>query len=308
MSLESAYFISSLVPTNPPGTDLRAQGDDHLRLIKSVLQNTFPNAFKAFLFPTTAAVSTVTFSIPAEAANCTFLIDTTSTTVSMYLPPMTAGDAGWECSFIKVNTGVQPYYVSHPSSGTLLSGPSILAYTRRCIPGARVRALWTGSIYIIERTPLVPVGTILDFDGAVVPVGYEWANGQTLASSNYPDFAAVKASGITTDLRGRVAAGKDNMGGTAAGRVTSAGSGVDGATLGAVGGVQITPLDVGHLPVHSHTGSLSTDGAHSHTYDRAISQGNQKPFSGGTSPFDTYDTPSTSTAGSHTHTVTIGNT
>ena len=41
MGLESATFISDLVPTNPTGLDPRSEGDDHLRLIKEVLQNTF---------------------------------------------------------------------------------------------------------------------------------------------------------------------------------------------------------------------------------------------------------------------------
>lgn len=43
MGLESATYISGLIPTNPVGGDQRSQGDDHVRLIKSVLQNTFPN-------------------------------------------------------------------------------------------------------------------------------------------------------------------------------------------------------------------------------------------------------------------------
>ena len=42
MSLESATTINQLVITNPQGTDDRSQGDDHIRLIKSTLQNTFP--------------------------------------------------------------------------------------------------------------------------------------------------------------------------------------------------------------------------------------------------------------------------
>lgn len=43
MGLEVATYINQLVPSNPLGTDDRSQGDDHLRLIKQVLQNTFPN-------------------------------------------------------------------------------------------------------------------------------------------------------------------------------------------------------------------------------------------------------------------------
>jgi hypothetical protein len=43
MSLETATFISQLDAANPAGSDPIAAGDDHLRLIKSTLKNTFPN-------------------------------------------------------------------------------------------------------------------------------------------------------------------------------------------------------------------------------------------------------------------------
>ena len=43
MSLETANFIHQLNPSYPAGSDRLAQGDDHLRLIKSVLKSTFPN-------------------------------------------------------------------------------------------------------------------------------------------------------------------------------------------------------------------------------------------------------------------------
>ena len=47
MGLESATYISELNSSNPTATDLEAQGDDHLRLLKSTLQATFPGAAKA---------------------------------------------------------------------------------------------------------------------------------------------------------------------------------------------------------------------------------------------------------------------
>ena len=42
MALESGSFIEDLTITNPPGTDGKNQGDDHLRLIKKVVKATFP--------------------------------------------------------------------------------------------------------------------------------------------------------------------------------------------------------------------------------------------------------------------------
>lgn len=42
MGLESASFISDLVPANPAGSDGKFEGDNHIRMMKQALQNTFP--------------------------------------------------------------------------------------------------------------------------------------------------------------------------------------------------------------------------------------------------------------------------
>lgn len=44
MGLETASFINGLNSSWPLGTDSATKGDDHFRLIKSVLKNTFPGA------------------------------------------------------------------------------------------------------------------------------------------------------------------------------------------------------------------------------------------------------------------------
>jgi len=51
MSLENATYISQLSKEDPPGTDLVSQGDDHIRLIKKVLQKSFPVTIEAALIP-----------------------------------------------------------------------------------------------------------------------------------------------------------------------------------------------------------------------------------------------------------------
>lgn len=43
MGLETTTYINGLVASNPAGGDDRSQGDDHIRLIKSAIKNTFPN-------------------------------------------------------------------------------------------------------------------------------------------------------------------------------------------------------------------------------------------------------------------------
>ena len=56
MGLESATYISGLNASNPVhATDQVSQGDDHLRLVKSTLLNTFPNLNAAVTFTPTEA-------------------------------------------------------------------------------------------------------------------------------------------------------------------------------------------------------------------------------------------------------------
>jgi microcystin-dependent protein len=59
MALETASYLNQLVPANPLSTDSVAQADDHLRLIKQVLVNTFPNVGQP-VTATAAALSKVT--------------------------------------------------------------------------------------------------------------------------------------------------------------------------------------------------------------------------------------------------------
>ena len=51
MALESGTYVKDLVSTNPLGTDAISQGDDHVRLIKSVLQNSFPSNSNSPIVP-----------------------------------------------------------------------------------------------------------------------------------------------------------------------------------------------------------------------------------------------------------------
>lgn len=60
MPLESASYINSLVATNPTSTDTVSQADDHIRLIKKVLKDTFPNLNA----PVTATPSELNSAVP----------------------------------------------------------------------------------------------------------------------------------------------------------------------------------------------------------------------------------------------------
>lgn len=59
MALENASYVNQLDPSNPRSTDSVAQADDHMRLIKNVLVQTFPNINQP-VTSTAAALSAVT--------------------------------------------------------------------------------------------------------------------------------------------------------------------------------------------------------------------------------------------------------
>jgi len=118
-------------------------------------------------------------------------------------------------------------------------------------------------------TSLAPSGVVLDYAGGTAPEGWLLCFGQSVSRTTYANlFAAIgttygSSDGSTfnlPDYRGRVLVGKDDMGGSAASRMTSAGSGITGTTLGASGGSQTHTLTEAQLASHTHT-----QNAHSHT-------------------------------------------
>jgi len=108
------------------------------------------------------------------------------------------------------------------------------------------------------------------------------------------------------DLRGRAVFGRDNMGGTAANRLTSANSGVDGLTLGARGGSELQQSHTHTVtdPTHTHALNISGDGAHYHLGGvSAVHYGNSggNNNAGGAS---TWSQTGAEGTGTHTHTGT----
>jgi microcystin-dependent protein len=108
----------------------------------------------------------------------------------------------------------------------------------------------------------VPAGIVSAFAGVTAPSGWLMCYGQAVSRTEYSAlFTALSTTygsgdGSTTfnipDMRGRAIAGVDNMGGTAASRLTSTVLSASN-TLGATGGTQTHVLTTAQMPSHTHT-------------------------------------------------------
>jgi len=104
----------------------------------------------------------------------------------------------------------------------------------------------------------IPAGVIWPYAGSAAPSGWLLADGSAVSRTTYASlFAAISTTygvgdGSTTfnlpDCKGRTIAGKE----AAATRLTAAGGGVDGATLGAAGGGETHTLTSAQIPAHAH--------------------------------------------------------
>jgi microcystin-dependent protein len=115
----------------------------------------------------------------------------------------------------------------------------------------------------------VPLGSSLEFWGATAPnSSFALMYGQAISRTTYSTLFTMFSTaygvgdGSTTfnipDVRGRVTAGKDDMGGSAASRLTSTYFGTSAATLGAVGGAESHTVTAGESAVLVYTVTQAT--------------------------------------------------
>ena len=118
-------------------------------------------------------------------------------------------------------------------------------------------------------TALMPSGSVIPYAGTSTPTNWLLCAGQAVSRATYADlFSAISTTygvgdGSTTfnipDLRGRVIAGQDDMGGSSANRLTGLTGGVDGDVLGGSGGTETHTLSTAEMPAHTHGGLTNID-------------------------------------------------
>lgn len=114
---------------------------------------------------------------------------------------------------------------------------------------------------IDELATHTPAGVMMVYAGLSAPTGWLLCYGQSVLRSDYPALFAIisttygSADGThfnLPDLRGRVVAGQDDMGGVSANRLTGLSGGVDGDLLGGTGGEEAHALVSGENGPHAH--------------------------------------------------------
>lgn len=172
-----------------------------------------------------------------------------------------------------VNSG---FYKTPNGFGISIGGTKVAEFT--------AGGLASGARFLGE---LIPYSGSTSQPLTVFPVGQTlsraayaalWTYAQTeIAAGNtfYNNGDGSTTFGIG-DLRGRGFAIKDNLGGSPASRLTTAGGGVDGATLGAPGGAQNASILQGHLPPINLVTTV-TDPGHGHPGSTGNTQGTAAP-------------------------------
>lgn len=128
MSLEAATYISQLVIANPAAGDNASQGDDHLRLIKETLQNTFPNASRAFRFFGTDAETAGDVTTDVDDMHKVIPVDASAAARTVTLGAVTID--GWFAIVTKYDSSSNAVTID-PSGATTINGASSLTLTNQ---------------------------------------------------------------------------------------------------------------------------------------------------------------------------------
>jgi hypothetical protein len=127
MGLETATYISQLVDTNPTASDPVSQGDDHLRLVKSVLQSQFTTLGAAAVTTTAAELNLLDgktavgdASGPASSTDNAIArfdgtggktLQNSTVTISDDPPVVTIGDGTTEDIYLNFDGNAQDYRI-----------------------------------------------------------------------------------------------------------------------------------------------------------------------------------------------------
>lgn len=264
MALETGTYINSLNTSNPTATDALAQADDHLRLIKATIKNTFPN-ITGEITSTHSELNIIDGSTSATSVTLVdgdrVVVNDNGTMVQVALSDfLTYINAGMTLRADVVTTlsiaddAVVTAHITDANVTTdKLADDSVTS--AKIADGAISGSKFADGVALAE-------GMVMPYAGSSAPSGWLMCYGQAVSRTTYSALYTVcgttygAGDGSTTfnvpDLRGRVVAGWDNMGGTSANRLTNQSGGLNGDGIGNTGGSETHTLTANELAAHTH--------------------------------------------------------
>lgn len=247
MPLETATYLDDLTASNPAGTDLLRQTDDHLRLIKTVLKATFPslNFARYIEQPRIDVPDSSTPDLWAAESDYGNLLGTTTIT------GFASGEEG-QCKLVRLATARQ---LTHHATTLALPGGAnittvagdhmlvrctgttgnvVIGYFRAdgkalaetdILPAVTAADLGKAVVLTDDSPKTVgfafspPVGSIVAWPTETAPSGWLELNGASLLRATYPllfaligdDYGAVDGTHFNLpDMRGRFLRGWAN--------------------------------------------------------------------------------------------------
>ena len=283
MAVESPVnFLSDLVATNPVSTDAISEADEHLRNTKAALLATFPNISGA-MNATHTELNAVADG--GTAATSTTLVNADRIVVNDdgTMKQVALSDLITYLGTALTSAGA---LASINSSGNAVSVSGLTYPSTDGTAGQFIKTDGSGTLSFASQDAFsMPAGMLFPYAGASAPTGYLLCHGQAVSRSTYASlFTAIGTTygagdGSSTfnlpDLRGRVIAGQDDMGGASANRLTNQTGGLDGDTLGATGGSETHTLTEAQLASHTHSVNSVTIGtlAPNQTGQNAVNSG-----------------------------------
>lgn len=160
--------------------------------------------------------------------------------------------------------------IDDPTASDAQTTLGITPYVKTILDDADATAVKATIGVATDISAATPPGVIYPYAGLTEPSGFLFCYGQAISRTTYSALFTVLSTtygagdGSTTfnlpDLRGRVIAGQDDMGGVSANRLTGISGSLDGDTLGTAGGGESVTLTTANLPPYTPAGTIAHSG------------------------------------------------